>query len=278
MKQTVRTSVIAGRWYPGQPDELRAQVSAFLGNVAAQPLAGELLGLIAPHAGYEYSGQTAAYAYRQVQGRAYDVVAIVSPAHGMAFSRFVTTSAAAYETPLGQVRLDGEQLAALEDQISLERVAYDDEHSLEIQLPFLQVALGDFGLLPVMVGRASFEAGEALGLALAQALEGKRALLVASTDLHHIPDYEQVVRRDRAVADAIATFDMARIRQALSPADCTVCGRVPVYAVLTAARALGADAVEILHRTNSGDVTGSRAPGQYTVGYMAAAVYKKERA
>jgi AmmeMemoRadiSam system protein B len=100
--------------------------------------------------------------------------------------------------------------------------------------------------------------------------------LVASTDLHHIENYSEVIRRDQTVVEAVASFDMARIKEALSPWDCSVCGRIPVYAVLTAARALGADAVQVLHHTTSGDVTGVRTPGQYTVGYMAAAVYKSQ--
>ena len=272
-KEKVRRSVIAGTWYPGQPEELRRTVNGFLSNVEPQPIGEEVVGLIAPHAGYAYSGQTAAYAYRQVKGLSYDVVAIVSPVHRLPLGRFAVTSAAAYETPLGLVKLDGELLGALEEKVRLNRVGRDGEHSLEIQLPFLQVALGDFRLLPVMIGQSSFEAGEELGTALVEVLRDKKALVVASTDLHHIENYDEVVRRDKVVVDAIASFDMARIKEVLSPWDCSVCGRIPVYAMLTAARALGADKVRILHHTNSGDVTGIRVPGQYTVGYLAAAVY-----
>ena len=276
-KASVRRSVIAGQWYPSQPERLRQTIDGFLGNVTPQPIDGQTassLGLIVPHAGYTYSGQTAAYAYRRVQGAGYDVVAIISPLHRLPLGRFVVISADAYETPLGLVNLDAESIAALSEKVQVNRVGRDDEHSVEIQLPFLQVALGDFGLLPVMIGESSFEAGEQLGLALADVLKGKTALIVASTDLHHIPNYDEVVRRDQVVVDAIASFDMARIKEALSPWDCSVCGRVPIYAMLTAAKALGADRVEILHHTNSGDVTGVRTPGQYTVGYLAAAVYK----
>ena len=276
-KASVRRSVIAGQWYPSQPERLRQTIDGFLGNVTPRPIDGQTassLGLIAPHAGYTYSGQTAAYAYRRVQGASYDVVAVISPLHRLPLGRFAIVSADAYETPLGLVNLDAESIAALSEKVQINRVGRDDEHSVEIQLPFLQIALGDFGLLPVMIGESSFEAGEQLGLALADVLKGKTALIVASTDLHHIPNYDEVVRRDQVVVDAIASFDMARIKEALSPWDCSVCGRVPIYAMLTAAKALGADRIEILHHTNSGDVTGVRAPGQYTVGYLAAAVYK----
>jgi AmmeMemoRadiSam system protein B len=220
-----------------------------------------------------YSGQTAGYAYRQVEGANYDAVTIVSPLHQMPLGRFATTSAAAYETPLGLVKVEKNLVSALGEKVPINQVGHDGEHSLEIQLPFLQVALGDFDLLPVMIGESSLEAGEELGVALAEVLRDKKALLVASTDLHHIRNYDEVVRRDQVVVDAFASFDMVRIKKVLSPIACSVCGRIAVYAVLTAAKALGANEVRILQHTNSGDVTGSRVPGQYTVGYLAAAVY-----
>jgi AmmeMemoRadiSam system protein B len=288
--KNVRRSVIAGSWYPGTEEQLRKAVQGYLDNVEKEELEGELIGLISPHAGYIYSGQVAAYAYKQLEGAslrqpfdfaqdraqdiAYDAVVVISPVHRVPLGRFAVTSTAAYETPLGLVKLDGELVSALEGKVRINRVGRDGEHSLEIQLPFLQVALGDFGLMPVMIGESSFEAGEEMGTALAEVLKDKKALVVASTDLHHIENYDEVVRRDKVVVDAIASFDMARIKEALSPWDCSVCGRIPVYAMLTAARALGANKVGILHYTNSGDVTGIRAPGQYTVGYLAAAVYR----
>jgi AmmeMemoRadiSam system protein B len=272
---SVRRAVYADdRWYPASPDALRREVSEYIEHAPALDLVGDVVGLISPHAGYFFSGQTAAYAYRQVEGVSYDVVAIVSPMHRMPLGRFAITSAAAYETPLGLVELDGELVSALEEKIEVNRVGHDGEHSLEIQLPFLQVALGDFRLLPVMIGESSFEAGEEMGTALAEVLRGKKSLLVASTDLHHMENYDEVVRRDKVVVDTIASFDMVRIKEVLSPWDCSVCGRIPVYTMLTAARALGASEVRILHHTNSGDVTGNRVPGQYTVGYLAAAVYR----
>jgi hypothetical protein len=280
--KNVRRSVVAGSWYPGTEGQLRKTVQGYLDNVEKEELDGELIGLISPHAGYIYSGQVAAYAYKQLDGAslrqaqdtAYDAVAVLSPVHRMPLGRFAVTSATAYETPLGLVKLDGELIGALEEKVRINRVGRDGEHSLEIQLPFLQVALGDFRLLPVMIGESSFEAGDELGMALAEMLRDKKALVVASTDLHHIENYDEVVHRDKVVVDAIASFDMARIKEVLSPWDCSVCGRIPVYAMLTAARALGANEVRILHHTNSGDVTGIRAPGQYTVGYLAAAVYR----
>jgi AmmeMemoRadiSam system protein B len=270
----VRSPVVAGAFYPGAARQLERQIGQFFAKVEPTPIEGEIVGLISPHAGYVYSGQTAAHAYAQVRGASFDVVAVISPLHQMALGRFATSSADAYETPLGTVPLNEDLVAELQREIHINRVPYDGEHSLEVQIPFLQVALTGLTLLPVMIGDPSFAAGEELGAALARILAGHKALIVASTDMHHIPDYAQVVRRDQAVIDALATFDLDRIKSVLSPWDCSVCGRVPVYAMLTAAQALGADGIRILHHTTSGDVTGVRTPGQYTVGYLAAAVYK----
>ncbi|MBL7200662.1 MAG: AmmeMemoRadiSam system protein B [Anaerolineae bacterium] len=275
MSQSTRRSIIAGQWYPGTAHGLERTIGRFFDKAESPDLDGQVIGLISPHAGYQYSGQAAAYAYSQVRDQSFDVVAIISPVHQIPLGRFAITSASAYETPLGLVELDLDLVRELEERVPINRVGYDGEHSLEIQLPFLQVALERFTVLPVMIGDASFGAGEELGHALSEVLADRRALIVASSDMHHIRDYQQVVRRDKAVMDALASFDMPRIREALSPRDCSVCGRIPIVAMLTAAKTLGADQVQVLYHTNSGDVTGDHTPGQYTVGYLAAAVYRR---
>jgi AmmeMemoRadiSam system protein B len=276
MPQRVRRSVIAGQWYPGSARELERTVEGYFANVVPTELDGEIVGLISPHAGYAYSGQTAAYAYSQVRDRRYDTIVIISPLHRLPLGKYAITNAAAYETPLGTVPVNEELVASLGERVPINRVSRDDEHSLEIQLPFLQIAVSGFDLLPIMIGESSFDAGQELGQALVEVLGDRRAVVVASSDLHHIANYDEVVRRDQVVVDAIASYDLQRIIEALSPWDCSVCGRIPIYAMMTAANALGADQVEILHHTNSGDVTGMHMPGQYTVGYLAAAVYKHE--
>ncbi len=274
MSRQVRASLIAGSWYPGNPQQLRQTIEQLFAQVSPTDVKGEVLGLISPHAGYVYSGQTAAYAYHAVRDQPFDTVVVISPVHRVPVGRFAITSADAYQTPLGLVPLDQDLVQALADEVPVNRVDYDGEHSLEIQLPFLQVAIGDLSLLPVMIGESSLDLAAELGEALVTVLSDRKALLVASTDMHHIDNYDQVVRRDQIVVDAIQSFDLQRVKKALSPWDCSVCGRVPVLTVMTAAQALGADGVSILHHTNSGDVTGTRTPGQYTVGYLAAALYR----
>ena len=275
-KERVRRSIIAGTWYPGQPEKLRRTIDDFLAGVEPQPVAGELMGLIAPHAGYVYSGQVAAYAYRQLRldggpARSFDLVVVVSPLHRMMAGRFATTQAAYYETPLGLVPLDVEAVDALDRAVGLNRVGFDNEHSLEIQLPFLQVALGEFKLLPVMMGSQALADCRELAEALAHLLRDRTALIVASTDLSHFYPYDRAVQIDQITLKYIANFDPEGLAQALRTHKAEACGGGPVVATLLAARTLGANRVQVLKYANSGDVTGDRSS---VVGYAAGAVYR----
>jgi AmmeMemoRadiSam system protein B len=277
--QTIRRSTIAGSWYPGTERGLARTVDDYLAQVDQPPVPGVLLGLISPHAGYAYSGQTAAYAYHQLQNREVDTVVLLGPSHRAWVGDCAVSAEDAYETPLGLVALDQALIADLDEQIPLRRVHRDAEHSLEIQLPFLQRQLGNFLLVPIMMSADDPTTAQRLANALAetiqQRLEGnEKVLLIASSDLHHIENYDEVVRRDQPVVDAIAAYDLEALTPLLMDRRCSVCGRMPILTVLHVARALGADSVQVLHHTNSGDVTGQRRAGQYTVGYMAAAIYR----
>ena len=275
----IRHSTVAGAWYPGTKGSLARAVDGYLANVDQAPVAGELLGLISPHAGYSYSGQTAAYAYHQLGGQQVDIVVLIGPSHRDWVGEYSASTEDAYETPLGLVPLDRAFIDELAGRVMLGHIQHDREHSLELQLPFLQRQLGGFRMVPLLMRSDDPAAARSLGRALAsvireQAAEGKRVLLVASSDLHHIEDYQQVVRRDQEVVDAIAAYDLERLKSLFLTLDCTVCGRMPILTVMHAAHDLGANAAEILYHTNSGDVSGQRSRGQYTVGYVAAAIYR----
>jgi hypothetical protein len=205
----------------------------------------------------------------------------MGPSHRAWVGDYAVNSEEAYETPLGRVSLNQAFIADLEAILSLNRVERDAEHSLEIQLPFLQQQLGDFSLVPIMISADDPAVARRLGSALVETIKarsarGGRVLLVASSDLHHIESYDEVVRRDQPVVDAIGAFDLESLTPLLMAPKCSVCGRMPILAVLHATRALGADRVQVLHHTNSGDVTGERRAGSYTVGYMSAAIYRSE--
>jgi len=287
-RDNVRRSVIAGSWYPGDPKRLRAMIAGFLDNVPQQPLDGELVGLIAPHAGYMYSGQVAAHAYAQLrdyvpgsprQGYAFSKVVVVSPVHRMYPGRFAVTDKAYYETPLGLAPVDAELVQAIERRVNLSRVSQDMEHSLEIQLPFLQDVLGDFALAPIMMGEQDWDSAVELGQALAEAIEGEaavlgardRVLLVASTDLSHFHRYQVAVQLDQMVLDRITAYDAEGLARTLSAHKAEACGGGPVLAIMVAAEKLGANHSVLLKYMNSGDVTGDRSS---VVGYAAAALLR----
>lgn len=270
-----RPSAIAGTWYPGSGPALRQTIAGYLDNVPASDTEREPLGLIAPHAGYRYSGQVAAHAYRQIVGREYDTVIVVSPVHRGLFMRAdaAITAVANYSTPLGEIPLNGEFLDQLDDKVSLALLKEDDEHSLEIQLPFLQVVLGDFDLLPVMVMDQSLAFSRQLGDALAELIQesGRRVLLVASTDLSHFYDYETARRLDQVALDYIDAYDIDGLARALKQGKTKACGGGPVLAVMSAGQSLGATRAQILHYANSGDVTGDKSG---VVGYAAGVIWR----
>ncbi|GAP14021.1 predicted dioxygenase [Longilinea arvoryzae] len=279
MVADVRPSPIAGTWYSADPQRLAHQVDAFLQSAVLPPLSGEVIGLVSPHAGHRYSGRTAGHAFRAVQGQHFDLVAVISPLHGFYPADLLTTAHKAYGTPLGTVWVDGEVLDALDENIKvisdkkIQRISNDTEHSLEIELPFLQRALeGEFKLLPVMVRSQSKSTARALGEALGRVLAGKRALLVASTDLSHFYPEETADQLDAVMLKQIADFSPDGVFRAEESGTGFACGYPAVAAVLWAARALGGNSVEILHHSTSADETGDRGE---VVGYGAAAILKQ---
>lgn len=270
----VRESPIAGTWYPGRRDDLDALVAKYLAEAPAATLAGELVGLIAPHAGYVYSGAVAAHAYRLLENRRYDVVAVISPSHRYYAGNLLVSRKSYYRTPLGLVEVAHDLVREIGSQVRLDGVDRDDEHSLEIQLPFLQHQLGTFRLVPIMMEDQSFGLASRLGRALAAVLAGKSALLVASTDLSHFHTYDRAAALDRRALADIERFDPEGLDHDVSAGVAEACGYGAVSAVLVAAMAAGADKVTILRYANSGDVTGER---NRVVGYGAAAISRETR-
>lgn len=282
---SVRPSPIAGTWYPGSPDVLRKTVDDLLAHAEYFPTDDELIMLISPHAGYPYSGQTAAYAYRQLENRRCDLVILLGPSHhAETFDPFVVTAKKYYSTPLALAPVATDFVEALAHKVPLVQVERDQEHSLEIQLPFLQRMLKDFRLVPLMltipfyiVGAHALEPCERLAGALVDLVRGQDSpvLFVASSDLSHLPDYAAVNSFDARTAELVEAFDIPGLAQYMwRDLECRACGDAPIITGLLAAKKLGATRAQVLYRTNSGDVTGVRTRGQYTVGYMAAGVYK----
>ncbi len=273
----VRPSPLAGRWYPANPQVLAQRIDEYLALAAPPPIEGEIVGIIAPHAGHQYSGPVAAYAYNLLQGLSFDLVAILSPLHRPYFAPFVTSAHQAYETPLGIVPIDQESLSALdhllqeEIGVSVKRVRADEEHSLEIHLPFLQRVLPSFRLLPIMIGIDEPSGLRALGVALANILQGYRALIVASTDLSHFYPQALAEKLDREMLSRMEKFDPLYFLQAEIEGKGFACGRSAVATAMWAAKELGANRVQILHYATSGNVSGDY---HEVVGYGAAVILR----
>lgn len=273
----IRPSPIAGQWYDGDPQRLAEGTDAYLSKAKLPELSGEVLGVIAPHAGHIYSGETAGYAFAAVKGKNYPTVAIFSPLHNFHPAPILTTAHRAYHTPLGDMEVDENMLTSLEEKlqpqgVSLGRIANDQEHSLEIELPFLQRALvGEFKLLPLMVRSNNPELLCNLGEAVAEILKGKVCLLVASTDLSHFHSEEKAAEMDGEMMRQISSFSPDGVLQAEKTGKGSACGAGAVAAVLWAAKNLGAVSVIPLHHSTSGKTTGDY---DSVVGYGAAVILK----
>lgn len=270
----VRPSPIAGQWYPGDAQHLAAEVDQYLDAARLPPIEGQVVAVMAPHAGHRYSGPVAGYAFSAVRNLQLEVVAVISPMHYPYFDALLTTAHAAYATPLGIVPVHQAVVQNLNNRLmqalgtGLAAVFKDPEHSLEIELPFLQRALaGEFSLLPVMVRDQRPAVIQALGKALAEVLAGRPALLVASTDLSHF--YPQAVahKLDGEVLRQVEAFDPSGLLAVERAGKGFACGRGALAAVMWAARALGAQHAQVLHYATSGDVTGDF---EQVVGYGAA--------
>jgi AmmeMemoRadiSam system protein B len=270
----VRPSPIAGTWYEGNAKTLARSIDEYLNNAQLPELDGEVIGVIAPHAGHRYSGAVAGYAFATLRGLSPKLVAVISPFHNLARYPLITTAHDAYFTPLGNIEVDKDALAELGSHldIPITPVVADKEHSLEIELPFLQCALkSDFKLLPIMVRAQEVDVAKNLGVALAKVLKDKNALLVASTDLSHFYDQTTANILDAEMLKRFESFKPESIFEAEQTGKAFACGFAAVAAVVWAARELGANKVQILHHATSGDVTGDYSSG---VGYGAAAVLK----
>jgi AmmeMemoRadiSam system protein B len=258
---STRRPAVAGLFYPEDPDLLRREVSAFLAEASTEREPGDTppKALIAPHAGYPYSGAVAASAYRQLSKLdGIRRVVLLGPAHRWPVRGIAFCGAAAFATPLGEVPVDLDGIAEIQDLPGVQRLdaAFDDEHCLEVQLPFLQERLPGVHIVPLLVGEAD---APTVAAVLERLWGGSETLIVISSDLSHYLDYDSARTIDARTATAICSLEPEAIssRQA--------CGRHPIAGLLTAARQHGLTARRLDLR-NSGDTAG---PRDRVVGYGA---------
>jgi len=272
----IRPPVVAGQFYSDDSDALSSEIDGYLGRVSPETLPGEVRALIAPHAGYFFSGQVAAYAYRQIQDRPFGDVVVVAPSHRAAFSGASIYHQGGYRTPLGVVPVNvslARDIMERSDRLNFYPQAHALEHSLEVQLPFLQRALKTFQLVPVIMGDQDLTTCRMLADALAAAARESGVLLVASTDLSHYRSEDQARALDGTILEAVDAFDPEGLQEILRTGRGEACGGGPMVAVMMAARKMGATGGRVLRYATSGEVSGDR---RNVVGYMAAAIYRSQ--
>ncbi|MEO8077893.1 MAG: AmmeMemoRadiSam system protein B [Acidobacteriota bacterium] len=271
----VRPPAVAGTWYPRVPAVLAAEVDGYLRAASAGP-PGRVQAILSPHAGLMFSGAVAAHAYKAAQSGDFDVAVLVGPSHYVGFEGAALWPEGAFESPCGRLPIDdaGARALAASPIVHAMPEAHGREHSLEMQLPFLQRVLPDIPIVPVLIGFQRRATIQALADAMAGAFEGRRALLVASTDLSHYFDATTAATLDGRVQRCVAAFDPEGLRDVYEEypdADrgrYVACGGGAALAVMLAARALGAVHGRVLKYGHSGEVSGDNTA---VVGYLAAA-------
>lgn len=270
----IREPAVAGTFYPRSATVLGSQIEELLGQVPARDIRGQITALISPHAGYMFSGLTAAHGFNLLVGKTYRTVVIISPSHREYFDGISVYSGEAYRTPLGEVEIDNElreEIVRDHGSIVVSQFGHREEHAVEVQIPFLQEVLSTFMILPVVMGDQRREYCFFLGERLGNVLKGKNTLLVASTDLSHYYQYDVCRKLDSIFIDAVAKFDYERLMEDLETERTEACGGGPTVAAMIAAKNLAAVKSDILHHCNSGDVTGNKSQ---VVGYLSAVLWQ----
>ncbi len=273
----IRKPAVAGLFYPAHPGELAKTIADLYSRVEKEPIGGVPIALIVPHAGYPYSGHTAAKAYKLLDGEQFETVVVVSPSHRVFFKGSSVYDGGGYETPLGVVEIDRElarKIASIHPSVYLSNMGHASgatrgEHALEVQLPFLQIVLGKFKLVAIVMGDQEEDSINSLGETLAAVLKGTNTLLVASTDLSHFHSQKVAERLDSAIKKAVERFDPDLLVDTLESGEGEACGGGIVAAVMKAAKRLGGKEVDFLEYTTSGETTGDF---QEVVGYLSAAI------
>ncbi len=278
----VRTYRVAGSdgFYPDDPVDLAQRVAKLFATAKRETLHGHIAGLVCPHAGYDYSGAVAAAGYKQLTGLSFSTVVVISPSHRSFFRGCSVYSGGAYRTPLGDIPIDLEFCARLTDTdplIALSDLGHESigggfEHGIEVHLPFLQIVLGQFSVVPIVMGDQEYPTARRLGELLGSISKLGRTLIVASSDLAHGHDYQATRRLDATAAGAIQTFSHNKFYDLYSDGACEACGGGPITATMIATQAMGANTARVITRTTSADVTGDRAG--YIVGYLSAAFFR----
>jgi MEMO1 family protein len=269
----LRHPAVAGRFYPGDPDDLRTEAQGYLSQSTSSAVATKkAIGCIAPHAGYMYSGHVAGAVFSQIEIP--QLCVVLCPNHTGMGRALAMMSEGSWETPLGEVPIDAEFSIALQQRFPVlhnDPVAHRAEHAAEVELPFLQLKQPSLRIVPIALGTGHFEVLEQLGMALADVIarRGDPVLIVASSDMNHYESDLVTRAKDHRAIERILTMDARGLFDVVTQQNVSMCGFGPAVVMLTAARQLGAKSAELVKYATSGDVSGDR---DMVVGYAGVAV------
>jgi len=276
--QPIRPSPIAGSWYSSNANFLANQIDQFIESASFPKLEGEVIGVLAPHAGYQYSGSTAGYAFRTVVNKSFELVVILSPFHAFHSSSLLSSAHIKYATPLGNVSVAHELLKNLsedliQNDIQISLVANDKEHSLEIEIPFLQRTInGNFDILPFMVRHVEPVDARKIANILYALIKNKKVLIVISSDLSHFYSDKIAQNLDSEILSRIASYSMNDVYLTEVEGKGFACGLGAIMVGMELTRLFGGNEIKILSYKNSGEITGDL---RSVVGYGAAAFLRK---
>ncbi|MFC1990373.1 AmmeMemoRadiSam system protein B [Chloroflexota bacterium] len=252
----IRNPVVAGQFYPGSPDQLRSMIKGMVDKKAAKE---EVIGLISPHAGYVYSGPVAGAVISRIQFK--DTFIIMGPNHTGNGKPFSIMTEGVWKTPLGDVGIDselGKEILAASSHLQEDRLAHQYEHSLEVQLPFLQYFKQDVKIVPIVLAYAEGSIYKGIGRGIAEAVKrlNREVVILASSDMTHYESQESASRKDNQAIEAILNLDEDELLERVQKLNISMCGYAPAVSLISAARELGAAGAELVRYQTSGDTTG----------------------
>ncbi|MCL1864411.1 MAG: AmmeMemoRadiSam system protein B [Spirochaetes bacterium] len=271
----IRKAAVAGSFYPGDKDKLQKTVSSYLTQASTSDEFNNsrVIGIISPHAGYIYSGSVAAYGYNYLAKEDFQSYVVLAPSHRGRFNGASIIPKGFYKTPLGDVEVDSDLCERLEkrERFAFIKEAHDMEHSLEVQLPFLQAIKPNAKIVPVVIGTADIKICRIIGETIAEEINssGIDYGIIISTDLSHYHSYSEAVKKDKEFINAIESFDERRIKEDILSGKCEACGEGPVVAGISLSKKLGAKKLKVIKYANSGDTAG---PKDQVVGYLSALI------
>lgn len=283
--QNVREPAVAGQFYPAEAKELTKQVDDFLAQAAVEKSTEAILGLIVPHAGYLYSGQVAAYGFKQLEGESIETVILIGNSHRAYFEGAAIYNEGYFKTPLAEVEVDSDlaqKIIAENKKIKADKSVHALEHSLEVEIPFLQRTLKDFKILPILLGGNNKDDLRILSQAISKNIAEKNVLMLASSDMSHYPPYEQANYADKKVCDAILTGQIEKLEDTIAQLEkenitntqTFLCGQGAVEVLMMVMENLEAKKIKLLKYANSGDTAEDKSA---VVGYSAIGFYGEHR-